>query len=41
MPAVEQRLFNIEQQIINLFGMSKQQPAPNFEPINEKINGQA
>jgi len=35
MPAVEQRLFNIEQQIINLFGMSKPQ-APLDEKNKEK-----
>lgn len=41
MPAVEQRLFNIEQQIINLFSMSKPQSLPNLQLVNEIIEKQA
>ena len=36
LPAVEQRLFKIEQQIVNLHNLSKPQPV-NLEPMNKKF----
>ena len=36
MPAVEQRLFKIEQQIVNLHNLSKPKPF-DIQPLNYKI----